>query len=120
SNRKIPYEAPNEASFTWIVAISVVVPVIVAILLFLPNKIEVGFSWVYLLPHLNAVINSCASLALIMGLWFIKRKKIAYHKMAMSTAMGLGFVFLVSYLIYHGTVESTSFGGEGMVKSVYY
>lgn len=114
------YGSASKGSFRWIVAISVLVPVVVAMLLFVPYKVQVGYSWIYLLPHLNAVINSAASIALILGLWFIKQKKIHYHKMAMTSAMGLGFIFMVSYLIYHGTAESTTFGGEGWIRSVYY
>lgn len=38
----------------------------------------------------------------------------------MSVAFGLGAIFLVSYVVYHGAAESTSFGGEGAIRSVYY
>ncbi|MEN2282355.1 DUF420 domain-containing protein [Algoriphagus sp. SE2] len=104
----------------WIVAISVIIPVAVAVLLFMPAKVDVGSDWVYFLPHLNAVINSAATIALILGLVFIKNKNIAFHKASMSVAFGLGAIFLVSYVVYHGTAESTSFGGEGFVRIVYY
>uniref|UniRef100_UPI0025F51ACA DUF420 domain-containing protein n=1 Tax=Algoriphagus sp. TaxID=1872435 RepID=UPI0025F51ACA len=29
-------------------------------------------------------------------------------------------IFLVSYVVYHGAAESTSFGGEGSIRIVYY
>jgi len=32
----------------------------------------------------------------------------------------LGGLFLVSYVVYHGSAPSTSFGGEGWIRSVYY
>ncbi|KPQ18427.1 MAG: membrane protein of unknown function DUF420 [Algoriphagus marincola HL-49] len=105
---------------SWIIIISILIPVVVAILLFMPSKINVGAEWVYFLPHLNAVINSAASVALIVALIFVKQKKYAYHGATMSVAMALGAIFLVSYVIYHGSAESTSFGGEGWIRPVYY
>lgn len=104
----------------WVTVIAVAVPIVVAILLFMPSKIGLGGDWVYFLPHLNAVINSAASVALILGLLFIKSKKITYHRASMTTAFILGAIFLVSYVIYHAAAESTTFGGEGYIKSVYY
>ncbi|MBN3584256.1 DUF420 domain-containing protein [Algoriphagus aestuarii] len=104
----------------WIIAISVIIPVAVAVLLFMPAKVDVGSDWVYFLPHLNAVINSAATIALLCGLVFIKQKNISYHKASMSVAFVLGAIFLVSYVVYHGAAESTSFGGEGWIRPVYY
>lgn len=111
----------NEAKVkNWIIAISIVIPVAVAVLLFMPQKLDVGAEWVYFLPHLNAVMNSAASIALILGLVFVKQKKYSYHGATMSVAFGLGAIFLVSYVIYHGAGESTTFGGEGWIRPVYY
>ncbi|MEB2777034.1 DUF420 domain-containing protein [Algoriphagus sp. D3-2-R+10] len=104
----------------WIIAISVIIPVAVAVLIFMPSKIDLGAEWVYFLPHLNAVINTAATLALVAGLLFIKKGNIPYHRASMTIAFGLGAIFLVSYVIYHAGAERTSFGGEGVVRSVYY
>ncbi|MCH6200374.1 DUF420 domain-containing protein [Aquiflexum sp. LQ15W] len=104
----------------WISVIAVIVPVLVAVLLFMPSKIDVASDWVYFLPHLNAVINSAATVALIAGVVFIKKGNIQYHRAAMTAAFGLGAIFLVSYVIYHATAESTTFGGEGWIRPVYY
>ncbi|MEB2781792.1 DUF420 domain-containing protein [Algoriphagus sp. C2-6-M1] len=104
----------------WIIAISVIIPMAVAVLIFMPSKIDLGVAWVYFLPHLNAVVNSAATLALIAGLLFIKKGNIPYHRASMTVAFVLGAIFLVSYVIYHAAAESTSFGGEGMIRSIYY
>lgn len=104
----------------WIVGIAIAVPIVVALLLFMPNKIQIGSDWVYFLPHLNAVINSAATIALVAGLIFIKKGNITYHRAAMTVAFGLGAIFLIAYVIYHATAESTSFGGEGWYRSFYY
>lgn len=116
----LSYESADRQSYIWIVIVSVIVPVVVALLIFMPEKIALGHEWVFFLPHLNAVINSAATFALILGLYFIKRGEIIKHKIAMSTAFGLGAVFLISYIIYHATAESTTFGGEGVIRGIYY
>ncbi|AGA78361.1 DUF420 domain-containing protein [Echinicola vietnamensis] len=110
----------NKGIYRLITVVSILVPVVVAILLFMPAKLDLASDWVYFLPHLNAVINFTASLALIAGLVFIKNKKISYHRAAMTIAFGLGAIFLVSYVVYHASAESTSFGGEGMIRTVYF
>lgn len=114
------YESASKSSYVWIVVISIIVPVLVALLLFMPGKLDVSHDWIFFLPHLNAVINSAAAIALMLGLYFIKKGRVVQHRMAMSAAFGLGAIFMVSYVIYHATAESTSFGGEGTIRSVYY
>lgn len=104
----------------WIVGISIVIPLAVAVLLFMPTKITTLGDWVYFLPHLNAVINTAASVALLVGLIFVKKKQYNYHGATMTVAFALGAVFLISYVIYHGAAESTSFGGEGLIRLIYY
>jgi putative membrane protein len=103
-----------------IVTIAIAVPVVVAILLFMPSKLDLASNWVYFLPHLNAVINTAASLALVLGLVFIKQGNVEFHRAAITTAIGLGAIFLVSYVIYHASAESTPFGGQGWIRPVYY
>ncbi len=61
-----------------------------------------------------------ASLALVAGLIFIKNKMVIQHRLSMTIALGLGAIFLVSYVVYHASAESTTFGGEGWIRSVYY
>lgn len=119
--RNDSFSISQEKKVYWgIVAVAIAVPVVVAILLFMPSKLDIQSSWVYFLPHLNAVINTAASLALILGLVFIKKGNIEFHRAAITTAMGLGAIFLVSYVVYHAAAESTVFGGEGWIRPVYY
>jgi putative membrane protein len=86
----------------------------------MPTKLELGSDLVYFLPHLNAVINTAASIALIAAIVFIKNKNIAYHGASMTIAFVLGAIFLVSYVVYHAAAESTTFGGEGIIRPIYY
>jgi len=110
----------EKKSVRLITVLSVFIPIAVAILIFMPFRLDLGSDFVYFLPHLNGVINSATSLILIAGFIFIKNRQIEYHRASMMAAFILGSIFLVSYIIYHASAESTSFGGEGLVKSVYY
>lgn len=102
--------AKENRYLTLIGILSVVVPLLVAVLLFSPTKFTVGSDWVYFLPHLNAVLNTATAIALVAGLIFIRNKKIKYHKTSMNVAFTLGCLFLVSYVIYHSSATSTVFG----------
>lgn len=119
-NKILSQQPEGKGVLRLITVISIAVPIVVAILLFMPAKIEVASNWVYFLPHLNAVINSAATVALIVAIIFIKQNNIAYHRAAMTVAFALGAVFLVSYVIYHASAESTSFEGEGWIRPIYY
>lgn len=104
----------------WIIIISVFVPVLVGYLIYKPVAEEMGGSWVLVIPHINAVINAVTSVFLLAGFFFIRRKMIGRHRFCMLTAFILGCIFLVGYIIYHSTVPSTSFGGQGTIRTVYY
>jgi putative membrane protein len=93
-----------------ILVISVIIPLVVAILLFMPEKFITRGEWIKILPHLNGLINTLTTGILLIGFIFIKSGKIKQHKISMITAFSLGVAFLISYLIYHSTSSSTVFG----------
>jgi uncharacterized membrane protein YozB (DUF420 family) len=71
------------------------------------------------LPTLNALLNGAAALALLVGLWQIRRGNWRGHRAAMLTALALSTAFLTSYLVYHAQVGSVRFGGTGWVRTLY-
>lgn len=102
-----------------ILVVSVIVPLVVAILLLMPEKINIKGDWIKILPHLNGLINTVTTGVLLIGFIFIKSGKIRSHKISMLTAFSLGILFLISYLIYHSTSVSTVFGdinGNGILE----
>ena len=99
--------------------ISIAVPVVVAVMLSIRQKLDLG-SWTTILPHANGVINTLTSLLLLLGLYFIRQKNVIAHRRTMLTAFALGSVFLVNYVLYHLSNESTPYGGQGWVRPVYY
>lgn len=99
--------------------LSIAVPVGLALLLFMPYRVEIGSSWVHLLPHLNAMLNSTTVVVLIVGFIFIRNKNIVHHKYSMLIAFSLGTLFLISYVLYHSAAPSTIFGdinGNGVLE----
>ncbi len=99
--------------------LAIAIPVAVAVLLGLRQKVDLG-GWTKWLPHFNGVINTLTALLLISGRYFIAQKNIRAHRQSMTAAFMLGSLFLVSYVLYHLTNESTPFGGEGAIRPVYY
>lgn len=100
----------------WI--ISIAVPAVVAMLFFMPG-LDLGTD-VSMLPGLNAVINGTVSVLLIAGYILIRSGKRQAHRAAMLSAFFLSALFLISYVIYHSATESTSFGGAGLIRTVYF
>src|SRR5829696_4693370 len=90
----------QKRSNIFINTISIVVPLVVVVLLGLPTKLDLG-EWTQKLPHAIGIINSLTTLFLILGLVFIKSKKINLHRSMMTAAFGLGGLFLICYVLYH-------------------
>jgi putative membrane protein len=105
----------------WIVILSIVIPIIVVVL-FGVNLKELGFDVEPLtfLPPIYATINGFTALMLILAFWAIKNKHVVLHENLMTTAIGCSGLFLLMYVAYHMTSDSTKFGGEGAIKYVYY
>lgn len=99
-----------------IIALSVVIPLAVAVLFTV--KIE-GYDFSFL-PPIYASINGLTAILLVAALVAIKNKKIALHEKLMKVCIGLSAAFLLMYVAYHMTSESTSFGGEGTIRYVYF
>ena len=100
-----------------VIAASVLVPVVVAILFTvrIPDAEPLTF-----LPPIYAGINALTSLLLIAALYFIKNGQRKIHESLMKVCIGLSLIFLVMYIAYHMTTDPTPFGGEGVIKYVYY
>ena len=75
-------------------------------------------------PHVfatvSAIINSMVALLLVAGLVTVKQKKYELHKKIMMTAIVLSVLFLLSYIAHHLLTDETKFGGEGMIRTIYY
>ena len=122
------------------VLVSVLIPVVVALLLFLkwdadklvfdlrapnfeplilienlPTAKPLKF-----LPPIYATINGITAVILVMAVYFIKKGKRLIHENLIKVCIGLSLCFLVMYIAYHITSDPTPFGGKGIIKYVYY
>ena len=99
--------------------VSAVVFAAVVILHELKIEVDLGFD-----PHffarLNAIINGSVAFLLMLGLYLVKSKNFIAHKRVMNLSIILSVIFLVSYIAHHILADSTVFGGEGTIKTVYY
>ena len=112
----------NEKKYNkWIVALSVIIPLAVAGL-FGINLRKLGFDVEPLrfLPPIYATINGLTAVVLIIAVTAIKNNKRKLHENLMKTAIALSVSFLLMYIAYHMTSDSTKFGGEGAIKYIYY
>ena len=100
-----------------VTAVSILVPVVVAILFTvrIPNVEPLSF-----LPPIYASINALTAVLLVAALYFIKNGNRKIHELLMKICIGLSLMFLVMYIAYHMTSDPTPFGGEGAIKYVYY
>ena len=105
----------------WIIVLSVAIPLVVAILFRVKLK-DFGFDVKPLsfLPPIYATINGLTAIVLIVAVWAIKNGKRVLHENLMKFAIFLSVLFLAMYVAYHMTAESTTFGGEGIIRYVYY
>ncbi len=108
----------QKSSKLFINIVSVAVPVVVAILLALPNKPDLG-AWTKNISHVIGFVNFLTTISLILGLVFIKMKKISLHQLMMTISFLLGGIFLVCYVTYHLTNPANKFNGEGVVRGIY-
>lgn len=101
----------------FITIVSIVIPIAVAALfgIKIPNVEPLSF-----LPPIYASINGFTAVLLVASVVAIKNGKRKLHEQLNTTAIICSALFLVMYVAYHMTSDSTKFGGEGMVKYVYF
>ncbi|EJL26291.1 DUF420 domain-containing protein [Brevibacillus sp. BC25] len=104
-----------------IVTLTIAINTLIAILYFMPKNNDFSHLDLTFLPFFNAVMNSFTFVFLIAALVsIVKYKNIKMHRGYIFAAFSTTALFLVSYVVYHGMAPSTSFGGEGIVRPIYY
>ena len=125
---------------TLIWAISFVVPLVVALLLFakwdydklifdlrIPNyepivimeNLPIAKPLTFL-PPIYATINGLTALILVVAVYYIKKGKRKIHENLIKVCIALSLSFLVMYIAYHLTSDPTSFGGSGVIAYLYF
>ena len=72
------------------------------------------------LPHINATLNGLSALVLSIGYYFIRRSERSKHRACMILALAISGAFLVTYVIYKANSGFAKFGGEGLIRPIYF
>jgi len=105
----------------WIAVLSIVIPLVVAVL-FGVNLRDLGYDVKPLtfLPPIYATINGITAVLLVWAVLAIRSGNRRLHERLVKLCIGCSAAFLVMYVAYHMTAESTPFGGEGAIRYVYF
>jgi putative membrane protein len=94
-----------------IILVSILIPIAVAILFTVKLKdFGIEVEPLSFLPPIYASINGLTALLLLMGVMAIKNGNKKVHERFMTTAIACSVVFLVMYVAYHMTADSTVYG----------
>ena len=120
SNLLAPVLQKNDNQAKWLIGIfSVVVFIVIVALGRVQIEVDLGFD-IHIFAAINAVINSLIAVLLVAALVAVKQRKYVLHKKMMLASLVLSILFLVSYIAHHLLAGSTTFGGQGIVRTVYY
>lgn len=103
-----------------IIALSIVVPLLVLLLMYMPQRYNFVNAQMGSFPFFHAVLNFSTAVLLIMGYYFMRIGDYISHRNVMIGAFVLSSVFLVSYVISKISNDPVPFGGEGFVRPVYF
>lgn len=101
--------------------LSIIIPLAVAAL-FGVNLRRLGYDVQPLsfLPPIYASINGLTAVFLFLAVSAIKKGNIKLHERLIKLCMVLSSLFLIMYVAYHMTSDSTPYGGEGIIRYVYF
>ena len=91
-----------------IIVLSIVIPLAVAILV----KVKIPGYDLTFLPPFYAGINGLTAILLIGALIAIKNKNVSLHQTLIQSSLFLSVLFLLCYVAYHITSDSTAYKGD--------
>lgn len=104
---------------TGLVLVSVAAIGFLCWLLFLHHAAPGASDELTFLAPLEAALNASSAIALVLGLRFIKQRKIAAHRNAMISAFVFSALFLVAYIVHHALHGDMIFQGHGAIRVTY-
>lgn len=121
SNKTVPNKNIREKNYTpLIVALSIIINVTIALIFLLPSYDKFSHLDLSVMPMLNAIFNSFTFIFLLASFYFIMKKNVVVHKRFALAAFVTTALFLVNYVAYHTLSDSTPFGGEGWIRTIYF
>ncbi|WP_286767331.1 MULTISPECIES: DUF420 domain-containing protein [Sphingobacterium] len=112
----------NEKKYSkWIWLLSIVIPIVVAIL-FTVNLQKLGYDVKPLtfLPPIYAAINGITAVLLFWAVSAIKKGNKPLHERLIKLCIACSLAFLAMYVAYHMTSIETKYGGEGILRPIYF
>ena len=105
----------------FIILLSIAIPVVVSLLFGIKLKdYGIQVEPLSFLPPIYATLNGATAMLLVLAVYFIKEGNVQAHKRVMQTAIACSVLFLVMYVAYHMTSDSTPYGGKGFIRYIYY
>lgn len=99
-----------------IIGLSVAIPLVVAVLF----RVKIPGYDLSFLPPIYASINGLTAVLLMTAYLAIKKGRRTVHERIMKSCIALSATFLVMYVLYHMTSDSTPYGGGGALRYFYY
>ena len=112
----IEMEQKKEPYKKLIIALSVIIPIAVAVLF----GVKVPGYDLSFLPPIYASMNGITAVLLIAAVVAIKNGNRVLHERLIKICMLCSALFLVMYVLYHMTSDSTPYGGTGPIRYVYF
>jgi putative membrane protein len=104
----------------WIVVLSIIIPLAVAALFRIKlSDFGIDVKPLSFLPPIYATINGITAVLLVFAVKAIKNGNRVLHERLVKTAITCSVLFLLMYVAYHMTSDSTPYGGEGVLKYIY-
>lgn len=117
---KATLKSSDKIAIPVIIALSIAVPVIVLVLMLLPERYNIFGADTMTFPLFHGVLNFLTAILLIIGYFFMSVEKYIQHRNTMIAAFGLSAVFLVSYVLSKISNEPVPYGGEGILRYIYF
>src|SRR5690606_17353499 len=105
----------------WIVILSIIIPLAVAALFRIKlSDFGIDVKPLSFLPPIYATINGITAVLLVFAVKAIKNGNRVLHERLVKTAITCSVLFLLMYVSYHMTSDSTACAGEGVLKYIYW
>jgi putative membrane protein len=117
-----PTSTPRSGTGTAIAAIlliSAAASLFLFWLIYVHPALDVSGKELAFLPALDAILNGCAAVAILMGYRFIRARRIVAHRRAMITAFAFSTLFLVCYIGNYALHGESHYPGHSLLRTVY-
>jgi len=110
---------PRKATFI-ILAVSALVFLLLVGIIYGHGRAASVPGWVAGLPALNAFLNGTSAVFIVLAWRAIRRRDVVAHARRILISLGASALFLVSYIVYHAVHGDTKFGGQGLIRPLYF